>query len=297
MPELPSKRRIAARRMIYATTTTAGAVPVAATAAKPSWSVTGIATGHATTVENDALFGVILIVSRLRSATKLRLSCREVPMRSHVGRFTLLTTCLVIAFFSFTPVSAQSGDVPFFESSPAKATGTFYKNTIIYPHFTKYSHVKELSRDSTIIVLAVVESSSSRLLPSRRKFVVTDYQIAIRSSLKGSLKRGDNVTITMPGGSVQVDNQHSRELTRPQFWKDPEIGTTYVFFLVPYSNSSFALTGGPQGMFAISANKRIVPQGLKQDSLTRANRNKELKLFLQELKEVVKAHLKPDGSI
>lgn len=217
-------------------------------------------------------------------------------MRSHVGRFTLLTTCLVVTCFSFTPVNSQSGDVLFFESSSGNATGAHYKNSIIYPRFTQYSHVKELSRDSPTIVLAVVESSSSRLLPSRRKFVVTDYQIAIRSSLKGSLKRGDHVTITMPGGSVHVDDQHSMELTRPQFWKEPEIGTTYVFFLVPYSNSSFGLAGGPQGMFAISANKRIVPQGFKQDSLARANRKKELKLFLQELKEIVKEQQKPLGT-
>ena len=215
-------------------------------------------------------------------------------MRSHIGPFTLLTTCLVITCLCFTPVSSQSGDVPFFQSS-GPPPGAVYKNSIIYPRLTKYSHVKELCRDSTSIVLAVVESSSSRLLPSRRKFVVTDYEIAIRSSLKGDLKRGDNVTITMPGGSVQVDNQHSMELTRPQFWKSPEIGTTYVFFLVPYSNSSFGLTGGPQGMFAISANKRIVPQALKQDSLVRDNRNKELTVFFKELKEIVKQQ-KPHGS-
>ena len=266
---------------------TVGAIPVAATAAKPSWSAIGSATGHATTVENDASFGVILIVLRLHSVTS-RSSNGDVYMRSYVVPFAFLTTCLMITCLGFVPVSSQTGNVP--------PTGAHYKQSIIYPRLTRYADVKELSRDSTNIVLAVVESSSSRLLPSERKFVVTDYQIAIRSSLKGSLKRGENVTITLPGGSVQVDDKNSVKLKRAQFWKGPEIGTTYVFFLVPYRNSSFGLTGGPQGMFAISANKRIVPQGFEQDSLARDNRNKELTLFSQELKEIVKNQQKPKGS-
>lgn len=216
-------------------------------------------------------------------------------MRNHIGPYALLTTCLMITCLGFTSVSSQTGNVPFFES-PGQPAGSHYKQSLIYPRLTKYSDIKKLSRDSTNIVLAVVESSSSRLLPSRRKFAVTDYQIAIRSSLKGSLKRGENVTITMPGGSVPLDDQNSMKLNRPQFWKGPEIGTTYVFFLVSYRNSSFGLTGGPQGMFAISANKRIVPQGFEQDSLARDNRNKQLTIFFQELKEIVKEQQKPDGS-
>ena len=78
-------------------------------------------------------------------------------------------------------------------------------------------------------------------------------------------------TVSVNGADVQVK--------MPDYWKMPQTSVTYVFFLQHTDFGDYALVSGHREC-SVSSNG-IKPQGLAEDALYRANKDLELKNFLQ----------------
>ena len=147
----------------------------------------------------------------------------------------------------------------------------------------RYNDVGTITRESNTIVVGVVASKASQLLPPAEKFIVTDFQVNVQTVLKGGLALGSAITVRTSGGRVDFGDGTWAEVTMPDFWKYPEVGKRYVMFLENRTNGTFVLRGGPQGLFHINDYGQIQPQVRAEDELMRNYADKNLSLVLQEI--------------
>lgn len=148
----------------------------------------------------------------------------------------------------------------------------------------RYDTVDALAHDSKAIIVGRVETKSSQLLPPADKLIVTDFQITVQDAMKGVLARGQSIRVRTPGGRVDLGNGKSAEVKLPEFWKYPEVGKLYVFFLDARNDGSFVLRGGPQGLFEVTPARTIKAQVRPEDQLTQNYDNKSLASFLDEIR-------------
>lgn len=149
----------------------------------------------------------------------------------------------------------------------------------------RYDRVDALARDSAAVVVGSVNSKTSQLLAPAAKLVVTDFQITVRDALKGTLEPGQAIRIRTPGGRVDFGDGKFAEVKMPDFWKYPEVGKLYVFFLESRTDGSFVLRGGPQGLFEITPAGSINPQVRTEDKLMQNYEGKSLTLVLAEIRK------------
>jgi hypothetical protein len=135
--------------------------------------------------------------------------------------------------------------------------------------------------------------------------ILTDYDVKVLQTITGDKHKGRTITLEVPGGSVALTDGTVAEMRMPDFWKNPEIGKAYIFFLSKRKNSPSKLVGGPQGLFQItpwpdsfalasppdtSTGRVIVPQVLDSDELVKNYNGKDVGAFLQEVKRLTKPH-------
>lgn len=148
----------------------------------------------------------------------------------------------------------------------------------------RYDTVDALARESNAILIGMVDSKTSQLLPPAEKLVVTDFQITVQDSMKGGLTPGQTIKLRTPGGRVDLSDGKYAEVTMPPFWKSPEVGKLYVFFLEPRSDGTFVLRGGPQGLFEVTPARTIKAQVRAEDKLMQNYEGKSLESFLAEVR-------------
>lgn len=148
----------------------------------------------------------------------------------------------------------------------------------------KYDTVDALAHDSKTIIVGRVDSKTSQLLPPAEKFVVTDFQITVQDAMKGVLAPGKSIRVRTPGGRVDFGDGKFAEVKMPDFWKSPEVGKVYIFFLDVRNDGSFVLRGGPQGLFEVTPARTIKAQVRPEDKLTQNYNDKSLVSFLDEIR-------------
>ena len=154
----------------------------------------------------------------------------------------------------------------------------------IFPHnITRYDDINQLTKASSAILVGSVISQKSNLTSDSNNTASTHYKVLVKDLLKGDLKKGATIDIRMAGAETVSVNGVDVNVQMPDYWKMPQTSATYVFFLQHTDFNDYALVGGPQGMFQVSSNA-IKPQGLVEDALYRANKDLELKNFLQKVK-------------
>jgi hypothetical protein len=149
--------------------------------------------------------------------------------------------------------------------------------------FTKFDDVGVLTAHSEYVVVGIPERRGSKLVRPAEEFIETRYQVAVTDVLKGSAAAGETITLRTPGGRVQFDDGTSAEVKMPPFWRDPEVGKTYLFFLKKRAEG-FTLVGGPQGMFELSPEAGVLPQVRDEDALMINNRGKDVGSFMGEVR-------------
>lgn len=159
------------------------------------------------------------------------------------------------------------------------------KRTIkIFPrNLTRYDELNQLSKASSAILVGSVSSQKSYLTSESENTASTHYKVLVKDVLKGDLKKGATIDIRMAGAETVSVNGADVDVKVPDYWKMPQTSATYVFFLQHTDFDDYALVGGPQGMFQVSSNV-IKPQGLAEDTLYLANKDLELKNFLEKVK-------------
>lgn len=213
-------------------------------------------------------------------------------------KFALLTLLVVavssLAFAAITtakrtavaPPAANAKDPRSLHEKAKRCGGKFIGNAD-FNDAAKKSNLNQLAKDSDTVVVVTTESNVCKLLPNGR-MVTTDYQVLIEDVLKGSVTVGDLLTVSLPGGKIGFEDNTTAEVQTPWF-KKMVSNNRYILFLQANPNTgSFVTTGGPQGVFEISAKGQEVlsHSGIKDDPVREHHKSKS-KDFLKKLRQAI----------
>jgi hypothetical protein len=211
---------------------------------------------------------------------------------------------LAVAILIITS-GASYGLIKTFSPSQVAATSGAATSSgfMAYPlPMRRYRELKDLVDQSSEIVVGVpFTKSSSRSAPGDR-MIVTDYEVQVLQTIKGDRHRGRTIILRVPGGLMLSADGTIAEVRMPDYWKNPDVGKAYVFFLRKKKDSPSKLVGGPQGLFQItpwpdsfslasppdiSTGRVIIPQVLDSDELMKNYNGKDVAVFLSEIKQMI----------
>ncbi|HVF54870.1 MAG TPA: hypothetical protein VM934_01895 [Pyrinomonadaceae bacterium] len=134
----------------------------------------------------------------------------------------------------------------------AKVTGR-YARVFDNPVWKQAADVKDLAARSSAVVVGTPSKNVSRL-SADGQMITIEYQVTIQEVIKGKLKAGRDVTVSLPGGMVMFEDGTSAKVRTPGFRKMVN-GQSYALFLVEDEKESAAMTptSGPQGIFELPA--------------------------------------------
>lgn len=191
-------------------------------------------------------------------------------------------------------------------SSVGPAPGTSnHKQFAAYPKPQKrYDRIDQLVSDSSAIIVGIPLQAVGYKRSPLDRLVLTYYQIQVLEVLKGNVQKGKKLSLRVPGGYAMSNDGSSLETVMPVFWKNPAVGTGYVFFLKENKGQNgkaapYNLLGGPQGSFEISpwpasfpmtktfdfsTGRIVVPQVRSSDALMRSYKGVTVNAFLQSIR-------------
>jgi hypothetical protein len=153
-----------------------------------------------------------------------------------------------------------------------------------------------ITKKSAAVVVGTAVSNVCRLSPDGKQ-ITTDYQVQVQEVLKGKAADG-TIEVSLPGGRVVFEDGTSAQVNVPGF-RRMENGKTYVLFLSERGpeHSSFAITGGSQGIFeVIDGGASVKPYGNALDPIAQKYKNeKEAKTFLKEARKAAKLWPEPSA--
>jgi hypothetical protein len=212
-------------------------------------------------------------------------------VRKHALIAVLIFIVLSALTFGYTrradllTASAQSANKPLSSLREKAKRERTHVETSRPTNIPRYNELRKLVEDSQLIAVGVPEQQTSKMLSPKETFIITDVQVRVQNVIKGSLDSGNTLTVTVPGGRIQFEDKSTAEVKMPDFWKNPEIGKTYIFFLRKHDNERFKIIGGPQGLFEITPTATIQPQVLPEDLLMRKYKDKDVVSFIQEIQQ------------
>ena len=163
----------------------------------------------------------------------------------------------------------------------AKIKGTY--TVVMSPHWDAvFADVESLTSHSDAVIVGIPNKGTAHV-SSQGDSIFTDYEVTVLQVLKGN-PRQDSMIVSALGGLVRFEDGTTAEVVTPDF--KIEIGKSYVFFLANenVTTGSFRITGGPQGVFELSADgSGILPKGRKIDHVVQKYKGKRLDSFLQEI--------------
>jgi hypothetical protein len=152
-----------------------------------------------------------------------------------------------------------------------------------------YNELEQLAANSSNIVIGVAQQNVCRLSRDGNS-ITTDYQVTLEHHYKGKFRKGNTITVSLPGGLVQFPDGTSAETRTPWFRKLQQ-GETYLFFLNGSSDGKLVPTGDAQGIFQIPTTKqdRLVKtqSGRSQDPIWKYNKVDVIN-FLKHVRAVAK---------
>jgi len=155
----------------------------------------------------------------------------------------------------------------------------------------RFNDLTELVNHSSSVIIGTPQTNASRVTPDGKSATI-DYQVKVEFAYKGSLREGDVVTVSLPGGLIKFDDGNSAEVRTPWFRKMLN-NKTYALFLTPRGNErngTFQTTGGPQGVFDIptTSSSRVVKShsALEKDPIWKYH-DMEVRAFLRQLRQAV----------
>ena len=219
-------------------------------------------------------------------------------MKKHILiAFVIAMALSVIVFGIVKKNSKASTEKPVTASLRDKAKANGSVTVIANPDGMKrYNDVKSLVHDSSDIVNGGLVETVSRFRTAEERNIVTDFKIVVQNTLKGEILSGEEIIVRGPGGRIQFEDGSSAEVKMPPYWKNPEMGKTYTFFLRKKGNV-FMLTGGPQGLFEMLNNGTAQPQVRPQDELMQRYKDKDTLSFLDEVNQSIKEDTKQQEGI
>ena len=154
--------------------------------------------------------------------------------------------------------------------------------------------IEALTNNSMAVVVGTVVKKLGGRLADEDQLILTDYEVVVDETIKGVPSKGNTITVSLVGGSLEFDDGTSAELRTPKF-EHVKPGGAYVLFLTESSNgpNEYTLTGGPQGLVEIMDDGTLKSHGRPTDPIAvetiDPNKGKNKGTFLRKLrKEAVK---------
>ena len=149
--------------------------------------------------------------------------------------------------------------------------------------WAKYD-LEGLTHKSSLIVIGTPILSTSKLSDSGQQ-ILTEHQVRVEQTVKGTLPPNHVITVTVIGGKIAFEDGTTAEIRTPDLGPI-STGKTYIFFLNERQNASadnFGLTGGGQGLFEITSDSTIEPRGEKADTVQKY-KHAAATSFVEEIK-------------
>lgn len=146
-------------------------------------------------------------------------------------------------------------------------------------------NIESLTKNSAVVVVGVATTALPSRLTAEGQLIVTDYEIAVRETIKGIIA-GDKIKVSLPGGEMEFEDGTSAELKTPGF-EHIRVGQTYTLFLTEDHSQAgvFTLTGGPQGLVSIpSYGVHVKSHGRQTDPIFEQVKELDAESFLQEVR-------------
>ena len=157
--------------------------------------------------------------------------------------------------------------------------------------------IEALVRASSAIVVGSMLGNRSRLSPDQ-KWITTEYDVAVDSSILGSVVEGSQIVVSVRGGRVSFPDGSSAEATLPRFLP-PVRGERFLMFLGPSfvtpSVEAAQKAGrvgvltpvkGPFGLYEIDNDGVVQPRG-PYTGVPRHARGRLATDFIDEVRRVI----------
>jgi len=153
--------------------------------------------------------------------------------------------------------------------------------------------LETLTKSSAAVVIGIPEKSKGQL-NSNGEMIVTQFDVRVKETIKGTHAENSVVKVALLGGRVDFEDGTSAELRTRDF--EPMLeGRKYLLFLYANRNGSdvYLLTGGPQGLFELKGQAGIKAHARPNDPAVKEVQN----LNEDGLREKVKdyAHKWPES--
>lgn len=187
----------------------------------------------------------------------------------------------------------------------ARVSGGHYQRLMEFnPHYMLFSSVHGLVKSASNIVIADVVENRCHL-NGRGQYVTTDYKAWVRQELMGSVGDNKEIVVSILGGRVEFGDGLSASVETPDF-RRPLNGDKVLLFLQPISPDDpnmakevftyagearvFRLAANARGVFglALQEEEKIKVNSTERDGLARDARKKDIKTFLQDVRQAIK---------
>jgi len=186
------------------------------------------------------------------------------------------------------PPTASSKDPRTLEEKAKRGGGHLVAN-LDFNKGAQQSSLANMVAASESIVIVTTDSNVCKLSEDG-KVIRTFYRARIEDVLKGHVKTGGNITVSLPGGKVGFPDGTKAEVQTPWFRKMVNHKRYLLFLIGKPTSDSFTTTGGPQGVFEIPADGSGVlsHSGLSNDVM-RQYAGKSNQAFVKEIKDAIVA--------
>jgi len=189
------------------------------------------------------------------------------------------------------PPTASSKDPRTLEEKAKRGQGKLVANLDFNKGAQQTSLTKMVQASESIAIVTTVSNVCK--LSEDGKVVRTFYRARVEDVLKGHVKSGGEITVSLPGGKVGFPDGSTAEVQTVWFKKMLNNKRYLLFLSGKPTSDSFTTTGGPQGVFEIPADGSGVlsHSGLANDVMRQYDR-KSATSFLSEIKQAMKGQSK-----
>lgn len=164
---------------------------------------------------------------------------------------------------------------------------------------TLYPNLEEMAKRSDLVIVGRTLSHRSKLRDDGN-FITQEFLVRAQEVVKGDLKNGQSIVVTLAGGAYTFPDGMSVIMT-PMDVQQTEDRGTYVFFLSSPKNGSLAkthqLVSETQGMFALSKGK-VAPASLaKDDPVVNKYQQMDAADFLKQIHRAIPRKEQPVAGI
>lgn len=155
-------------------------------------------------------------------------------------------------------------------------------------HAIHYADIRSMINDSETIVVGTTLRNECQLTPDDKN-INTIYQVHIEEVLRGTVKVGQIITLSVPGGLKVFSSSAWTAVQVPDF-RQLRNSKRYTFFLQRNpTNYSFTLTGGFQGAFELpNDGSDVKPTDLRANSVGGKLKDKRVSSFLNSIRPLLK---------